>query len=136
MQEKACVARMFRGMFRVSAMGKAGARQKEFSMCEVIDIRGRIHESNVKRIALNVLDTIGANPHDQDMVKAIHYSTEELNNWSLILFIINRCFPSPSLNKVLNPSVIENLVIEVLVREHLNRRSDRCRVCPSSRVGG
>lgn len=105
-------------------------------MSEVIDIRGRVHESNVKRIALNVLDTIGANPHDNDLVKSIHYSTEELNNWSLILFIIKRCFPSPSLNKVLNPSVIENIVIEVLVREHLNRQSDRCHTCPSSRVGG
>lgn len=98
-------------------------------MSEVIDIRGRIHESNVKRIALRVLDTIGASPHDDDMVKAIHYSVEELNNWSLINFIINRCFPSPSLNKVLNPTVIENIVIEVLVREHLYTQSEACRVC-------
>ncbi len=98
-------------------------------MSEIIDIRGRIHESNVKRIALGVLDTIGANPYDDDMVKAISYSTDELNNWSLIKFIINRCFPSPSLNKVLNPSVIENVVIEVLVREHLHRTSELCRMC-------
>ncbi len=100
-------------------------------MSEVIDIRGRIHESNVKRIALRVLDTVGANPNDNDIVKAIGYSAEELNNWSLVLFIINRCFPSPSLNKVLNPSVIENIVIEVLVREHLHRKTDVCRVCKS-----
>lgn len=99
-------------------------------MSDVIDIRGRIHESNVKRIALRVLDTVGANPHDNDIVRAIN-SADELNNWSLILFIINRCFPSPSLNKVLNPSVIENIVIEVLVREHLHRQSDVCRMCKS-----
>lgn len=98
-------------------------------MSEVIDISGRIHESNVKRIALNVLDTIGSNPNDHDMVKAIRFSSDELNNWSLILFIINRCFPSPSLNLVVNPTVIENIVIEVLVREHLYRQSDLCRAC-------
>lgn len=97
-------------------------------MCVVIDIKGRIHESNVKRIALGVLDTIAANPHDNDMVKALDDSSEDMNNWLLILSIINRCFPSPSLNKVVDPSAIENIVIEVLVREHLNRQSDVSRM--------
>ena len=98
-------------------------------MSEVIDIRENIHASNVKRIALSILDTVGANPYDRDMVKAIRYSSDELNNWSLILFIIERCFPSPSLTKVVNPAAIENIVIEVLVREHLYRKSDSYRVC-------
>ncbi len=98
-------------------------------MSEVIDIRENIHVLNVKRIALSVLDTIGANPYDRDMVRATRYSTDELNNWSLILLIIERCFPSPSLTRVVNPAAIENIVIEVLVREHLYKKSDTYRVC-------
>jgi hypothetical protein len=97
-------------------------------MCEVIDIRDHIHKANVKRIAVSVLNTVGAKPYENDIVKAINFSTDELNNGSLIEFIINRCFPSPSLTKVLYPSVIENIVIEVLAREHLNRQSGGCRL--------
>jgi hypothetical protein len=91
-------------------------------MCEIIDIRGDIHEANVRRIARGVLDVVGSSPRDKDLVDAIQYKIPELNNWFLVVFIINRCFPSPALTKVQYPSVIEDIVIEVLVREGLINR--------------
>jgi len=99
-------------------------------MNDIIDIRGRIHEANVQRIATKVLYTVGASPHEDDIVRAIHYPVDELDNMELIRFIINRCFPSPSLNKVNYPRVIEDIVIEVLVREHL---SSQCPGCSKTR---
>ena len=88
-------------------------------MCEIIDIRGHIHEANVRRIARGVLNVVGSKPRDNDLVEAVKYKLPEINNWFLVAFIINRCFPSPTLNKVQYPSVIEDVVIEVLVREGL-----------------
>lgn len=95
----------------------------EADMYEVIDIRGRIHEANVERIANRVLDTVGASPLEDDIVKAIHYPVDKLDNMNLIRSIINCCFPSPSLNRVDHPGEIEDIVIEALVREHLSRQS-------------
>lgn len=95
-------------------------------MYEVIDVRGMIHEANVQRIAGRVLNTVGASPHEDDIVRAIRYPEKTLDNMSLIKFIINRCFPSPSLNKVNYPGVIEDIVIEVLVREHLGKQCAGC----------
>ncbi len=91
-------------------------------MGELIDIRGAIHEANVRRIAIRVLNAVGSRPHDRDIVEAIQYRIPELNNWFFVLFIIRRCFPSPVLNKVQYPSVIEDVVIEVIVREGLGKR--------------
>ena len=95
-------------------------------MYDVIDIRGVIHEANVQRIANMVLNTVGARPHDDDMVRAIHYPADKLDNMKLVTSIINSCFPSPSLNKVHNPVEIEDIVIESLVREHLSMQSTGC----------
>lgn len=92
-------------------------------MYEVIDVRGRIHEANVDRIAKRVLHTVGASPHDKDIVMAIHYPTDKLDNVALIRSLINCCFPSPSLNKLSDPCEIEDVVIEALVREHLSQQS-------------
>ncbi len=39
-------------------------------MNDIIDIRGRIHEANVQRIATKVLYTVGASPHEDDIVRA------------------------------------------------------------------
>ena len=95
-------------------------------MYDVIDVRGRIHEANVQRIAQRVLETVGASPHGDDIVRAIHYPVDELDNMKLIRTIINGCFPSPSLNKVNNPCAIEDIVIEALVREHLSMQCVNC----------
>lgn len=86
-------------------------------MCDVIDIRGEIHEANVRRIAKRVLNIISVNPRGKDLVVAIQFKIPELNNWFLVSYIINRCFPYPTLTKVQNPSVIEDVVIEELVSE-------------------
>ena len=91
-------------------------------MCKIIDIRPNIHEANVRRIASDILNTVGANPRDRDLVDAIQYVIPEVNNWFLVVYIINRCFPSPSLNRVQYPSVIEDIVIEVLTREALGKK--------------
>ena len=97
-------------------------------MYEVIDVRGKIHEANVQRIAGRVLNTVGASPHEDDIARAIQYPEKQLDNMGLIKFIINRCFPSPTLNKVNHPGVIEDIVIEVLVREHLSKQCSSCRM--------
>ena len=92
-------------------------------MQEVIDVRGSIHEANVERIAARVLNTVGAKPDDNDIVRAIHYPSDRLNNMKLIESIINGCFPSPSLNLLDNPWEVEDVVLEALVREHLSMQS-------------
>lgn len=102
------------------------ACHKESDMQSVIDIRGKIHEANVERIASRVLSTVGARPESDDIVRAIHYPVGELDNRKLITSIINNCFPSPCLNEVKDSCEIEDLVIEALVREHLTMQSEWC----------
>jgi hypothetical protein len=107
------------------AMTVPGTRSP--GMYELIDIRGRTHEANVEWIANRVLNTVGASPYDDDIVKAIHYPVDTLDNMNLIRSIINCCFPSPSLNRMKDPWEIEDVVIEALVREHLSSQQvDGC----------
>lgn len=95
-------------------------------MYDVIDVREKVHQSNVQRIASRVLKTVGASPHEDDIVRTMRYPLNQLDNEKLISFIINRCFPSPSLNKVNHPDVIEDIVLEVLAREHLKKQCAGC----------
>lgn len=91
-------------------------------MCKVIDIRPGVHQANVRRVANNVLFAMGAKPQGEDLVQNISCNTLLVNNWFLVVYIINRLFPSPILTKVQYPSVIEDLVIETIVREYLSER--------------
>lgn len=83
------------------------------------NIQRKVHEANARHIACIVLQQMGARPHDNDIVKAVHYPLDGLDNVKLIRAIINHCFPSPSLSKVDKPWVIESVVLEALAREYL-----------------
>lgn len=94
-------------------------------MCKIVDICLRIHEANVRRIAMGVLDAVGSRPNDNDLVEAVQYRIPELTNWFMVIFLIRRCFPSPTLVKVQNPTVIQNIVIEAIVIEGLSKYASK-----------
>ena len=93
-------------------------------MCEVTDIRSDIHEANVRRVARRVLEIVGTNKQEGDIVSAIKYKIPKLNNGFLVLFMIRRHFPSPTLSYVESPTAIADIVIEALVKEWMNSRMD------------
>lgn len=88
-------------------------------MCEILDIKPKLHIANTRRVARNVLMIVEAHPQENSLVKAMHYRTPGISNMDLLLFIINHCFPSPLLHRVENPSEIEDVVLEILLRESM-----------------
>lgn len=91
-------------------------------MGEVMNVCEKTHQTNTRRIARRVLGIIGLTACGRELVLA-GQKPNSLNNWSVVVFIINHLFPVPLLAKVTTTSIIEDVVIEVLITEGMLRKS-------------
>jgi hypothetical protein len=85
-------------------------------MCDIIDIRDRLHDAKIRRIAWKVIDVLGVKPRERDLVAPLIDNNTELNNWLLVISVLNRCFPSPTLAWIQYTPMVEDAVLELLVR--------------------
>lgn len=90
-------------------------------MCEIIDIRGRLHEAKIRQIAWKLIHVLGIQPREKDLVDPLTENTTEMNNWLVIISILHRCFPSPTLTLITYNPKVEDTVLELLIRQ-VNRR--------------
>lgn len=85
-------------------------------MCDIIDISDRIHDAKIRRIAWKLIHVLGVKPREKDLVAPLIDNNTELNNWLLVISVLNRCFPSPTLTWIQYTPKVEDAVLELLVR--------------------
>ncbi|MDH5786056.1 MAG: hypothetical protein OEZ16_10695 [Chromatiales bacterium] len=90
-------------------------------MGKITNFCDKTHYANTRRITRRVLNIIGLTACGNDLM-INGRRQERINNWSVITFIINHMFPVPLLAKVTDPSVVEDVVLEVLIIEGMLRK--------------
>jgi hypothetical protein len=86
---------------------------------EIISLLPHTHKANRSRIAKMAIHDMGLSLAGVELAAYIDAPEAALSNWHAVLYLTERCFPSPKLAKVINPKYIVESVIEEIVWESI-----------------